>query len=363
MLAYGWAPAQLNTVRVVWTPLVTILSSSEAKSTAGFSSSGPSATTPTKFAGTFFGRLAASAWAGASSAAARASVVRMRSLMSARAPVRAPALRTAPFEPQRDLAERLERRLRRDLAALQLEQAGPVERVEVVAVVREPRVPVDALYAQPLALLREHRVGRREPLRLAARRLLVAVGHVRLALGGGPAQLGDQQGLAPVAVRGHHLAVALEDRPDAADLCGEGVEGRDVELAAAARIVDLREVLPALVREPGEHHLGVRVSGLDGLARPFEQLHVVGCPRVVRPERLEVRLVPDLPVVDRQLRHARVLAPERAVRAVAAHEVGRVTGVGGEVARRRVEVAGRARGPVGRGDQHGQNAHPASRRR
>src|SRR3954451_6764850 len=119
---------------MVSTPLVTILFSSVEKSTAGFSSSGPSATTPTKFAGTFLGRLAASAWAGATSAAASASAVRMPRLTSAGAPVRAPALRMAALESQRDLAERLERGLPGDLAALQLEQPGPVERVEVVAV-------------------------------------------------------------------------------------------------------------------------------------------------------------------------------------------------------------------------------------
>src|SRR4051812_25063214 len=215
---------------MVSTPLVTILFSSVEKSTAGFWSSGPSATTPTKFAGTFFSRLAASAWAGATSAAASASVVTRRRLTSARAPVGSPALRVAALKPQRDLAERPERRLWRDLAALQLEQPRPVERVEAVAVVGEPRVPVDALDAQPLALLREHRVGGGEPAGLAARRLLVAVGHVRLALSGGPAQLGDEQGLAPVAVRGHHLAVAFEDRPDAADPVGEGVERCHVEL-------------------------------------------------------------------------------------------------------------------------------------
>src|SRR4051795_12504104 len=106
-----------------------------------------------KFAGTFAGRLAASACAGAIRASDSAARVARRRVMSVRTPVGASALRVAALELQGRLAERAERGLLDHGAGLDAQQAGPVERVELVAVVGEPRVPVGALDPHPLAVL------------------------------------------------------------------------------------------------------------------------------------------------------------------------------------------------------------------
>src|ERR1019366_3488015 len=98
------------------------------------------------------------------------------------------------------------------------------------------------------------------------------------------------------------------------------VHAHDVEeVSRMADLVDALEREPRVFSKSREYDLRGRVGTLDRRAGRPQKCEVAGVVRL-RPERVNVRLVPDLPHPDRSPPAIRVVAPERSPQAVALNE-------------------------------------------
>ena len=140
----------------------------------------------------------------------------------------------------------------------------------------------------------------------------------------GPRHLGEKDRLVAVAVPLQYGAVELHDLQQMAHRRGERVQSQDVERVSEPVAVEALHVLPARiglgVGQSGGDDLGAPVRRMDRLEGRPQQLRIGLVIGLARPEELEGGLVPDLPLADRDLAHARIRAPKTSPRAVAGHE-------------------------------------------
>ena len=127
-----------------------------------------------------------------------------------------------------------------------------------------------------------------------------------------PAELRDPDGGPLVAMAPHHAADPRDLAAHLADLGRVGIDGDRVErgLDLMRRVEAVEELLvrrPAPARHPRQDHVRARVRARDRAVRAAHQRCVLGHRGMGREELLQVRLVPDLPVADRQRRLAGML--------------------------------------------------------
>src|SRR5665811_276311 len=217
------------------------------------------------------------------------------------------------------------------LAALG-QQPGRVAEL-AAAIYVGPGEPPDAADPPGAAMPGQHSEGLVELPRLPEQAPLPA----RLEAVGAPAELGHVEERGGIVMAAHDPAQVADLRSHRRGVGDVGVQGDAVEeaLDAPGPVDAVEEVAGADVggdlqrpaEEAAEDHLGAAVGAVDGATadpqQPREALRV-------RPggEADDVRLVPDLPLADRQRREPGVLAPEGAPRAVAAHRAAQERGPG-----------------------------------